>query len=131
MSVDCDFVFQPFEILRFPYTFIDGGLAANCPLWAFDGWYLSMKKEDTFQERLTVEEGQMVRRMFHPENRKERFDTRNDKTLGILLEAVTKRPQANQTGFSRSTSGSCGSFKLHCYIMSEGLHGVEKGVDNA
>ncbi|KAI8512053.1 hypothetical protein Bbelb_111530 [Branchiostoma belcheri] len=91
-GLDKDITFdKPFEILRSPYTFIDGGLATNYPLWAFDGWYLSMKKEDTFQERLTVEEGQMVRRMFHPENRKERFDTRNDKTLGILLFSSSDR----------------------------------------
>ncbi|XP_019620770.1 PREDICTED: uncharacterized protein LOC109467266 [Branchiostoma belcheri] len=87
MSMSIPGVFKPFGIPGSPYTFIDGGLAANYPLWAFDGWYLSMKEEDFFQERLmsTLDAGQTVRQMFHPEYRRERFGTRNDKTLGILL----------------------------------------------
>ncbi|XP_066265923.1 uncharacterized protein YqhO-like [Branchiostoma lanceolatum] len=85
MSMSIPVVFKPFEGGSGGlYTFIDGALAANYPLWAFDGWYLSMKEEDTFHERLTEGDGEKVRRMFHPEYRRERFDTRNDKTLGIL-----------------------------------------------
>ncbi|CAH1248382.1 Hypp8116 [Branchiostoma lanceolatum] len=95
MSMSIPVVFKPYEGVP-GFTFIDGGLAANYPLWAFDGWYLSMEKEDIFQERLKlidgdVEKGEKIRRMFHPEYRKERFDTRNDKTLGILMFSSTDR----------------------------------------
>ncbi|XP_078663690.1 uncharacterized protein LOC144906877 [Branchiostoma floridae x Branchiostoma belcheri] len=85
MSMSIPVVFKPCELSSFPSTFVDGAMAANYPIWAFDGWYLSMKKEDTFHKRLKMDEGQMVRRMFHPEHRRERFGTRNDKTLGLLL----------------------------------------------
>eukprot|EP00058_Branchiostoma_floridae_P001078 XP_002586566.1 hypothetical protein BRAFLDRAFT_106348 [Branchiostoma floridae] len=89
MSMSIPVVFKPFEMgLIYPYTFIDGGLAANYPLWAFDGWYLSMEEEDSFHKKLKKDDGdssKMVRKMFHPEYRKERFDTRNDDTLGVLM----------------------------------------------
>ncbi|XP_035663477.1 uncharacterized protein YqhO-like [Branchiostoma floridae] len=86
MSMSIPVVFKPFEMgLIYPYTFIDGGLAANYPLWAFDGWYLSMEEDKFFHKKLTEDDGKMVRRMFHPEYRKERFDTRNNSTLGILM----------------------------------------------
>ncbi|CAH1271346.1 Hypp4630 [Branchiostoma lanceolatum] len=98
MSMSIPVVFKPYEGVP-GFTFIDGGLAANYPLWAFDGWYLSMEKKDKFQERLTsmIKEdgdaaGEKIRRMFHPEyRRKERFDERNYKSLGLLLFSSTDR----------------------------------------
>ncbi|XP_035663472.1 uncharacterized protein LOC118407160 [Branchiostoma floridae] len=92
MSMSIPGVFKPFDLgLKNPYTFIDGGLAANYPLWAFDGWYLSMNEENTFHKKLKEEEGEMIRKMFHPEYRKERFDSRNKNTLGILMFSGSDR----------------------------------------
>ncbi|CAH1246081.1 Hypp7652 [Branchiostoma lanceolatum] len=92
MSMSIPGLFKPYDGFQFPeFTFIDGGLAANYPIWAYDGWYLSMEEKNTFQNKLApleddVEKGKKIRKMFHPENRrKDRFGTRNDKTLGILM----------------------------------------------
>ncbi|XP_035660286.1 uncharacterized protein LOC118404993 [Branchiostoma floridae] len=106
MSMSIPVAFQPFEGYGFPkFTFIDGGLAANYPIWAFDGWYLSMDEADTFKQRLASvqqrneENKEKIRRMFEPQyRRKERFNTRNDKTLGIVLFS-RKDPELYQERF--------------------------------
>ncbi|XP_035659126.1 uncharacterized protein LOC118404205 [Branchiostoma floridae] len=100
MSMSIPVAFQPFEGYGFPkFTFIDGGLVANYPLWAFDGWYLSDKEEHTFKKMLSMQDEAKISRMFHPEHRKkERFDTRNDKTLGILMFS-RKDPELYQEQF--------------------------------
>ncbi|CAH1250206.1 Hypp8813 [Branchiostoma lanceolatum] len=98
MSMSIPVVFQPYELQNL-FTYIDGGLAANFPLYAFDGWYLSMGKDDTFYKRLTSltddEEHDHLRRVFYPEYRWERFEnqdpTRFDKTLGILIFSNSDR----------------------------------------
>ncbi|XP_078585904.1 uncharacterized protein LOC144867709 [Branchiostoma floridae x Branchiostoma japonicum] len=91
MSMSIPVAFKPYE--RIPgFTFIDGGLAANYPIWAFDGWYLSLEEEDTFYKKLmSIEDGEKIVRMFHPEYRSDRFGARNDKTLGILMFSSNDR----------------------------------------
>ncbi|XP_066264734.1 uncharacterized protein [Branchiostoma lanceolatum] len=97
MSMSIPVVFQPYT-LQSLFTYIDGGLAANFPLYAFDGWYLSMNKEDTFYKRLTTlkeEDDALIRRVFYPEYRWERFESRGpqqfEKTLGVLIFSNSDR----------------------------------------
>ena len=33
-------------------AFVDGGTLSNFPVHVFDGWWLSMKKEDSFRRRV-------------------------------------------------------------------------------
>jgi len=35
-------------------VYTDGGCFSNFPIHAFDGWYLSMKPEDTFMQRYSA-----------------------------------------------------------------------------
>ncbi|XP_078684942.1 uncharacterized protein LOC144918260 [Branchiostoma floridae x Branchiostoma belcheri] len=92
MSMSIPVAFQPYELGNI-FTYIDGGLAANFPLYAFDGWYLSMDEQDTFYKRLTLlsedEDKDRLRNAFYPEYRMERFknedQTQFAKTLGILI----------------------------------------------
>ncbi|KAI8484282.1 hypothetical protein Bbelb_380670 [Branchiostoma belcheri] len=92
MSMSIPVAFQPYELGNI-FTYIDGGLAANFPLYAFDGWYLSMDEQDTFYKRLTLlsedEDKDRLRNAFYPEYRMERFKTEDQtqfaKTLGILI----------------------------------------------
>ncbi|CAH1252423.1 PNPLA6 [Branchiostoma lanceolatum] len=97
MSMSIPVVFQPYTLANL-FTYIDGGLAANFPLYAFDGWYLSMDKEDTFYKRLNrLKDGdrRLIRRVFYPEYRWERFESEGpqefEKTLGVLIFSDTDR----------------------------------------
>ncbi|XP_066270682.1 uncharacterized protein [Branchiostoma lanceolatum] len=62
------------------------------------GWYLSMDKEDTFYKRLNrLKDGdrRLIRRVFYPEYRWERFESEGpqefEKTLGVLIFSDTDR----------------------------------------
>ncbi|KAI8485359.1 hypothetical protein Bbelb_369230 [Branchiostoma belcheri] len=97
MSMSIPVVFQPYTLQNL-FTYIDGGLAANFPLYAFDGWYLSMNKVDTFYKRLNYleEKGdRRIRRVFYPEYRWERFESQGpqqfEKTLGVLIFSNSDR----------------------------------------
>ncbi|XP_035662928.1 uncharacterized protein LOC118406738 isoform X1 [Branchiostoma floridae] len=98
MSMSIPVVFQPYELENL-FTYIDGGLAANFPLYAFDGWYLSMDKQDTFYKRLEAlkeddEDVDHLRRVFYPEYRMERFAIQGQqfqKTLGVLIFSNSDR----------------------------------------
>ncbi|XP_035663572.1 uncharacterized protein LOC118407229 [Branchiostoma floridae] len=99
MSMSIPVVFQPYTLQNL-FTYIDGGLAANFPLYAFDGWYLSMDKGDTFYKRLTSlteEDDDPIRRVFYPEYRMERFESQGpqhkqfQKTLGVLIFSNSDR----------------------------------------
>ncbi|XP_076468885.1 uncharacterized protein LOC143299503 isoform X2 [Babylonia areolata] len=59
---------------------VDGGVMCNYPIHCFDGWYLSMKAEDTFVRRL-----QPLCDIPRLMEKGERFMPRNDRTLGLLL----------------------------------------------
>ncbi|XP_078584952.1 uncharacterized protein LOC144867056 [Branchiostoma floridae x Branchiostoma japonicum] len=86
MSMSIPVVFQPYELLGFKY--MDGGLVANYPVYCYDGWWLSMEKGDTFQDRMGDKSDAEVKKMLSPENKKERFggpDHERMETLGMLL----------------------------------------------
>ncbi|CAH1247404.1 Hypp7914 [Branchiostoma lanceolatum] len=86
MSMSIPVVFQPYELGEFKY--MDGGLVSNFPVYCFDGWWLSLEKGDTFQEKMGAKSDAEVKRMLSPENKKERFggpDHERRETLGMLL----------------------------------------------
>ncbi len=58
--------------------YVDGGLLCNFPLHVYDGWYLSLKPEDTFLQRL---------RPFRESERilQGRFSPRTQRTLGFTV----------------------------------------------
>ncbi|CAG5133968.1 unnamed protein product, partial [Candidula unifasciata] len=60
--------------------YVDGGVLCNYPIHCFDGWWLSMKPEDNFLEKLQPLED--IPRLLE---RSERFGTYNDRTLGMQL----------------------------------------------
>ncbi|XP_071802337.1 uncharacterized protein [Asterias amurensis] len=65
--------------------FVDGGLLCNYPVHAFDGWYLSMDREDNFFERLCKPN------VSDQWDMSKRFGTVNKKTLGILLFSASEQ----------------------------------------
>lgn len=67
-------------------TYVDGGVLCNYPINCYDGWWLSMKMEDSFLNRLQPLEN--FPKLFE---KKERFGTYNNKTLGFLLYADNER----------------------------------------
>lgn len=67
-------------------TYVDGGVLCNYPISCYDGWWLSMKMKDSFLNRLQPLED--FPKLFE---KKERFGTYNDRTLGFLLYADNER----------------------------------------
>ncbi|XP_078664150.1 uncharacterized protein LOC144907221 [Branchiostoma floridae x Branchiostoma belcheri] len=96
MSMSIPVAFQPYQLDRL-FTFIDGGLSANFPLYAFDGWYLSMDKSLTFHRHLQSMGDLSIHQLFYPEYRKDRFkppESGSDeffKTLGALVFSSNNR----------------------------------------
>ncbi|XP_066303690.1 uncharacterized protein [Branchiostoma lanceolatum] len=62
--------------------YVDGGVVCNYPLHSFDGWWLSMKEEDSFFNRLV--DLSNLNKTLH---RSERFEPMNPKTVGLMLYA--------------------------------------------
>lgn len=60
--------------------YVDGGLLCNNPIHAFDGWWLSLRKEDSFLRRIKSLE---TASQHYP--RSVRFGTANERTLGFTL----------------------------------------------
>lgn len=60
--------------------YVDGGLLCNYPIHSFDGWWLSMDRNDTFLTRLRP-----LDKMLKFYDKSARFGTYNSKTLGFLL----------------------------------------------
>ncbi|CAC5387800.1 unnamed protein product [Mytilus coruscus] len=63
-------------------TYVDGGLLCNYPIHCFDGWWLSMKPEDGYLDKL-----QPLEAIPHLLERKCRFayDPKTNKTLGVTV----------------------------------------------
>ncbi|XP_013393020.1 uncharacterized protein LOC106160810 [Lingula anatina] len=57
--------------------YVDGGMLCNYPVHVFDGWYLSMRPEDSFFQRLGSEEPP--------------FHKYNEKTLGLIVYATDEQ----------------------------------------
>ncbi|XP_078604523.1 uncharacterized protein LOC144878118 [Branchiostoma floridae x Branchiostoma japonicum] len=96
MSMTIPLVFQPFQDVDSSY--IDGSTNANYPIYAYDGWYLSMDAADTFYQRLRMMDERRpkeVDRIFYPEYSMDRFQSSGkeewEKTLGILVFSKTDR----------------------------------------
>ncbi|KAL4222119.1 hypothetical protein ACF0H5_018159 [Mactra antiquata] len=66
--------------------YVDGGVLCNYPINCYDGWWLSMKMEDSFLNKLQPLEN--FPKLFE---RKERFGKYNETTLGFLLYADNER----------------------------------------
>lgn len=67
-------------------TYVDGGVLCNYPIHCYDGWWLSMSMKDSFLNKLQPLEN--FPKLFE---KKERFGSYNDKTLGFLLYADNER----------------------------------------
>ncbi|XP_033110645.1 uncharacterized protein LOC117111468 [Anneissia japonica] len=81
-------------------VFVDGGLLCNYPIHVFDGWWLSMDGADNFFIRLNS-----FGNAFKMMETKERFGTRNDKTLGLCLYTASES-SLMQSLFQDRYSGS-------------------------
>ena len=68
--------------------YVDGGVLNNYPIDAFDGWWLSMKPEDTFCRKLVGTGGHA--------NYITRFEGHNPKVLGFRLTSA-KEPDSMKT----------------------------------
>ncbi|XP_060070451.1 uncharacterized protein LOC132550406 [Ylistrum balloti] len=68
-----------------PNMYIDGGVLCNYPIHCFDGWWLSMKPEDTFIHRMC--DGQQLPVIL---SKACRFGKKSDKTLGFLVYSETE-----------------------------------------
>eukprot|EP00057_Strongylocentrotus_purpuratus_P011294 XP_011665768.1 PREDICTED: uncharacterized protein LOC100890855 [Strongylocentrotus purpuratus] len=61
-------------------TYIDGGVICNYPVHCFDGWWLSLKPEDSFFKRMRpLQDGAKLL------TKKQRFGGFNDKTFGMII----------------------------------------------
>jgi len=86
MSMSLPVLMVPYRIVRSAdgkgpadlYT--DGGLLCNFPVHAFDGWWLSLERSDTFLQRLRPLE--RVSELVHDSVR---FHPRNPRTLGFTV----------------------------------------------
>lgn len=67
-------------------TYVDGGVLCNYPIHCYDGWWLSMSMKDSFLNKLQPLEN--FPKLFE---KKERFGTYNEKTLGFMLYADNER----------------------------------------
>lgn len=62
--------------------YVDGGVICNYPVHVFDGWWLSLKPEDSFYKRLRPLSN--VPKLM---DKQERFGVFNERTLGFLVYA--------------------------------------------
>ncbi|XP_054767411.2 uncharacterized protein LOC129274662 [Lytechinus pictus] len=82
MSISAPFVFVPVMRQHMGRTdlYIDGGVLCNYPVHCFDGWWLSMKPEDSLLKRMQpLEDAAKLL------TKKERFGMFNNKTLGMII----------------------------------------------
>ncbi|XP_041478262.1 uncharacterized protein LOC121426149 isoform X1 [Lytechinus variegatus] len=82
MSISAPFVFVPVKRQHMGRTdlYIDGGVLCNYPVHCFDGWWLSMKPEDSLLKRMQpLEDAAKLL------TKKERFGLFNDKTFGMII----------------------------------------------
>ncbi|XP_061169580.1 uncharacterized protein LOC133178945 [Saccostrea echinata] len=85
MSISLPGIMQPIKHTDFGVEsmYVDGGVLINYPIECYDGWWLSMKKEDSFFERL-----QPLEKLPFIMDRKNRFardEAQSSKSLGFIL----------------------------------------------
>ncbi|CAH1229597.1 Hypp241 [Branchiostoma lanceolatum] len=95
MSISTPVVFEPYTLPGGHLQYMDGGLYTNFPIYCYDGWWLSMDKDNTFLQRMRKEvDKEKVKRFFYPENKQDRFkgdqETRK-KTIGLLMFSENDR----------------------------------------
>eukprot|EP00058_Branchiostoma_floridae_P009055 XP_002594543.1 hypothetical protein BRAFLDRAFT_130803 [Branchiostoma floridae] len=78
--------------------YVDGGVICNYPLHSFDGWWLSMKEEDSFFNRL--DDLAHLSKSMHRSNR---FEPVNPKTIGLMLYSEHDIEQYQQVLCDRLT----------------------------
>eukprot|EP00058_Branchiostoma_floridae_P013953 XP_002599441.1 hypothetical protein BRAFLDRAFT_122765 [Branchiostoma floridae] len=78
--------------------YVDGGVICNYPLHSFDGWWLSMKEEDSFFSRL--DDLAHLSKSMHRSNR---FEPVNTKTIGLMLYSDDDIEQHQQVLSDRLT----------------------------
>ncbi|XP_066264786.1 uncharacterized protein [Branchiostoma lanceolatum] len=100
MSMSIPVAFEPYE--RGGFLHIDGGLVANYPVYCFDGWWLSLSPEDTFQAKFDEKTETEVKTLMSPENlRDKRFSpvensNGGEKTLGLILFSEDTDPSPHE-----------------------------------
>jgi len=62
--------------------YVDGGLLCNYPIHCYDGWFLSMKPEDSYFQKMSSMEN-----LSNLYSKNERFWGWNEETIGMLLFA--------------------------------------------
>ncbi|MEQ1503586.1 MAG: patatin-like phospholipase family protein [Myxococcota bacterium] len=84
MSMSLPVLMVPYRLVRpgggQADLYTDGGLLCNYPVHAFDGWWLSMDREDTFLNRLRPLDRAAEKMHDHY-----RFQPRNPRTLGLTV----------------------------------------------
>lgn len=86
MSMSLPVLMVPYRIVRHlgatdeADLYTDGGLLCNFPIHAFDGWWLSLRREDTFLQRLRP-----LERAAEHLHDAVRFQPRNERTLGFTV----------------------------------------------
>lgn len=86
MSIPGLFQASKYDLHGEENTYVDGGVLCNYPINCYDGWWLSMTMEDSFLNKLQPLEN--FPKLFE---KKERFGTYNETTLGFLLYADNER----------------------------------------
>lgn len=83
MSMSLPVLMVPYRVVRGERAadlYTDGGLLCNYPVHAFDGWWLSLARDDTYLQRLRPPE--RVNELMHDSVR---FQPRNPRTLGLTV----------------------------------------------
>ncbi|PIK42998.1 hypothetical protein BSL78_20142 [Apostichopus japonicus] len=82
MSMAIPGLFGAVKYKRYGRTdvYVDGGVLCNYPIHCFDGWWLSMKRQDSFLCRLKP-----LHDLPHLWEKEERFGDYNEKTIGMVL----------------------------------------------
>ncbi|XP_048773630.2 uncharacterized protein LOC125678888 [Ostrea edulis] len=91
MSASIPGLMQPVHFKKYGHenVYVDGGLLANYPITCFDGWWLSMEREDSFFKKIHP-----LEKLPHIMDRKHRFardEKTADKTLGFVLYAEDEK----------------------------------------
>lgn len=84
MTMSIPGMFQPVEYQRSEggnkNYYVDGGVLCNYPIHCFDGWWLSMAKEDSFLHKITDFD-----HLPFILSKKRRFGQKNEKTIGFVV----------------------------------------------
>eukprot|EP00058_Branchiostoma_floridae_P005975 XP_002591463.1 hypothetical protein BRAFLDRAFT_119265 [Branchiostoma floridae] len=82
MSMSIPGFFQPVKYTKNgrECLFVDGGICCNYPIHSYDGWWLSMDSQNSFFNRMGE-----VGELLDVNEMSDRFDSYNNKTLGVMV----------------------------------------------